>query len=63
MRVWPQGDMTMSIKLTIARVAIIVASTLLAPATRDRDNSYVYKSAQYCIPQDDDLSGTTRVYC
>jgi hypothetical protein len=55
--------MTRSINLAIALVAIIVASTLLAPATRDHDNSYAYKSAQYCMPQDYDLSGTTRVYC
>jgi hypothetical protein len=55
--------MNMSIKLTIALVAIVVASELLAPATRDRDNSHAYKSAQYCMPQDYDLSGTTRVYC
>jgi hypothetical protein len=55
--------MTMSIKLTIALVAIVVASALLAPAARDRDNSYAYKSAQYCTPQDYDLSDTTRVYC
>ena len=29
----------------------------------NRDTEYTYTFAQYCIPQFDELPGTTRLYC
>lgn len=57
--------MTVSTKVTMAFVAAIVAlafPTLLA-GNGNRDTEYAYKTAQYCIPQLDELPGTTRLYC
>jgi hypothetical protein len=67
----PEEKATMSIKLTMAFVAIIVALALPAHVARDvnrdnlvnRGNLRAYKSAQYCMPQDDDLPAMTRIYC
>ena len=55
----------MSTKVTMAFVAVVIALALpaLAGGNGNRDNEYTYKSAQYCIPQLDELPGTTRVYC
>jgi hypothetical protein len=55
----------MSTKITMALVAAVIAcaSPALAVGNRDRSNEYTYKTAQYCLPQLDDLPGTTRVYC
>jgi hypothetical protein len=60
-----RGEMTMSTKLAIAFVAVIVASALpaLAAGNANRDNEYTYKLAQFCVPQHDELPGATRVYC
>jgi hypothetical protein len=57
--------MTMSTKITMALVATIVALALpaLAAGNGKRDDEYTYKLAQYCIPQLDELPGTTRVFC
>jgi hypothetical protein len=57
--------MTMSIKIVMALVTAVIAcaSPALAGGNRDRSNEYTYKTAQYCLPQLDDLPGTTRVYC
>jgi hypothetical protein len=57
--------MTMSTKVTMALVATIVALALptLAAGNGERDDEYTYKLAQYCIPQLDELPGTTRVFC
>ena len=55
----------MSTKVAVAFVAVIVALPLsaLAAGNGNRDNEYTYKLAQYCMPQHDELPGTTRVYC
>jgi hypothetical protein len=57
--------MTMSTKITMALVAAVIAyaSPALAGGNRNRDNEYTYKTAQYCLPQLDDLPDTTRVFC
>ena len=57
--------MTMSTKITIALVAVVIACTspALAGGNGSRDNGYTSKSAQYCIPQFDDNSDALRVYC
>ena len=55
----------MSTKVTMALVPVIIALALpaLAAGNGKRDTEYTYKSAQYCIPQFDELPGATRVYC
>ena len=55
----------MSTKVTMPFVAAIIALGLpaLAAGNGKRDTEYTYKSAQYCIPQFDELPGATRVYC
>jgi hypothetical protein len=57
--------MTMSTKVTTALVAAVIAMALpaLAAGNANRDNEHGYKSAQYCMPQLDELPGTTSVYC
>jgi hypothetical protein len=56
--------MTKSTGVKMAYAAALIALTLSAAAAGpgNRDNEYTYKSAQYCIPQDD-RPGETRVYC
>jgi hypothetical protein len=53
---------TMSTKITMVFVVavIISASPALAAGNGNRDNEY--KSAQYCVPQDD-IPGAPSVYC
>jgi len=57
----------MSIKIVMALVTAVIACASPALAggngNRDRNNEYTYKTAQYCIPQLDELPGTTRLYC
>ena len=50
----------MSTKITMALVAAVIAcaSLALAGSYGNRD-----KTAQFCIPQLDELPGTTRLYC
>ena len=57
-----QEKMTMSTKITMALVAVVIAcaSPALAGGNGSRDNGYTSRSAQYCIPQFDD---NLRVYC
>jgi hypothetical protein len=57
--------MTMSIKIVMALVTVVIAcaSPALAGGNRDRNNEYTYKTAQYCLPQLDEPPGTTRLYC
>jgi hypothetical protein len=57
--------MTMSTKITMALVAAVIAcaSPALAGGNRNRNDEYSYKTAQYCIPELDELPGTTRLYC
>jgi hypothetical protein len=56
--------MTMSTKITMALVTAVIAcaSPALAGGNGNRDTEYAYKTAQYCIPQIDELPGTTRLY-
>jgi hypothetical protein len=55
----------MSTKITMALIAVVTALAFpaLAAGNGNPSNAYTYKSAQYCIPQYDDLSDMTRVYC
>jgi hypothetical protein len=57
--------MTMPTKVAMAFAAVIVALAFpaFAAGTGARDNGYTYKLAQYCVPQHDELPGTTKVYC
>jgi hypothetical protein len=55
----------MSTKITMALVVAVIAcaSPALAGGNRNRNDEYSYKTAQYCIPELDELPGTTRLYC
>jgi hypothetical protein len=55
---------TMSAKITMALVAVVIACVplVLAGGNGNRDNGYT-KSAQYCVPQFDDNPDALRVYC
>ena len=55
----------MSTNVTMAFVAAIIALAFpaLAAGNGNRDTAYSNKTAQYCIPQLDELPGTTRLYC
>jgi hypothetical protein len=55
----------MSTKITMALMAAVIASAspALAGSNGNRDTEYTYKTAQYCMPQLDELPGTTRLYC
>jgi hypothetical protein len=57
--------MIMSTKITMALMAAVIASAppALAGGNGNRDTEYTYKTGQYCIPQLDELPGTTRLYC
>jgi hypothetical protein len=44
-------------------IAAIVALAFLAVGIGNRHNEYTDTFAQYCIPQFDELPGTTKVYC
>ena len=54
----------MSTKITMALVAAVIAcaSPALAEGNGNRDTEYT-QTAQFCIPQLDELPGTTRLYC
>jgi hypothetical protein len=55
-----RGEMTMSIKLTIALVVMIAcAAFVFAEAGENHDT---LTSAQYCVPQYDN-SDAVRIYC
>jgi hypothetical protein len=60
-----EENMTMSTKVAMAFVAVIVALAMPALAAGDgnRDTGHTYRLAQYCVPQHDELPGTTKVYC
>ena len=55
----------MSTKVTMAFVAAIIALAFptLVAGNDNRKSQQPDKFAQYCIPQLDDLPGTTRLYC
>jgi hypothetical protein len=53
----------MSTKITMALIAVFAALSSPAHAADNRGHADSYKSAQYCVPQYDDLSDVTRVYC
>ena len=50
----------MSTKITMALVAAVIAC---APPALAGGNGNRDKTAQFCIPQLDELPGTTRLYC
>ena len=52
-------------KITMALVALVIAcaSPALAGGSGNRDDGYMSKSAQYCMPQFDDNPDALRVYC
>ena len=52
----------MSTKITMVLIVAVIAlaSPALATGNGNRDNEY--KSAQYCVPQDD-IPGAQSVYC
>jgi len=47
----------------LVAAVIACASPALAGGNDNRDTEYTYKTAQFCIPQLDELPGTTRLYC
>jgi hypothetical protein len=55
----------MSGEITMPLIAVVMAlaSPALASGNHNRGNAYTYESAQYCVPQYDELSDMTRVYC
>jgi hypothetical protein len=53
----------MSTKITMALIAVVTALTCPALDAGNANRGHAYKSAQYCIPQYEDLSDVTRVYC
>jgi hypothetical protein len=59
------GENDLSTKVTMAFVATIIAmaSPVLPAGNGNRDDERSYKSAQYCIPQLDELSSAISVYC
>jgi hypothetical protein len=63
MRFRHEEEMVMSSKITMAFVAAIIALACFALTAGNGNREYTYKSAQYCMPQYDELPGTTRVYC
>ena len=52
--------MSSNIALVFVVAVIVFASPALAAGNGNRDNEY--KSAQYCVPQDD-IPGAQSVYC
>jgi hypothetical protein len=55
----------MSTKITMALVAAVIAcaSPAFGGGNGNRGTESTYETAQYCIPQLDELPGTTRLYC
>ena len=58
-----EEKITMSTKITMALIAVVTALTCPALDAGNGNRGHAYKSAQYCIPQYEDLSDVTRVYC
>jgi hypothetical protein len=57
--------MTAQITAITAFAAALVV-LMLSPSTTEKGNSFTvqaYKSAQYCLPQFDELPTATQVYC
>ena len=51
----------MSTKITMALMAAVIASA--SPALAGSNGNRDTRTAQYCMPQLDELPGTTRLYC
>jgi hypothetical protein len=49
--------------MIIIAVVIALALPALAPRNLNPDSAPKYQSAQYCIPQDDELVDMMRIYC
>jgi hypothetical protein len=58
-----EEKITMAPKITMPLIAVVMVLTLPAPAPSNRGNASIYQSAQFCVPQHDELSGMTRIYC
>jgi hypothetical protein len=60
-----EEKITMSGETTMAVVAVVTAFTFpaLVSEHHSRGSAYTYQSAQYCMPQYDELSDMTRIYC
>jgi hypothetical protein len=61
----PQEKITMSPKIAIPVIAVALALAFSAHACDNcnRGNASTYQSAQYCMPQYDELSDMMRIYC
>src|SRR6266540_3281377 len=49
--------------ISVIAVALALAFSAHASGNHNRGNAYSYQSAQYCMPQYDEPSDMTRVYC
>src|SRR5262245_63601173 len=61
----PTRRCTMSGEMTMAVVAVVTAMAFsaLMSGSNNRGNVGTYQFAQYCVPQYDELSDMTRLYC
>jgi len=52
-------------EMTMAVVAVVtvLAFPALVSGNDNRSNAGIYQLAQYCVPQYDELSDMTRLYC
>jgi hypothetical protein len=55
--------MSPEIAISVIAVALALAFSAHASGNHNRGNAYSYQSAQYCMPQYDELSEMTRIYC
>ena len=53
------GEMTMAVVVVVTALAFPV----LMSGNDNRSNAGTYQFAQYCVPQYDELSDMTRLYC
>lgn len=53
----------MSIEIIMALIAVFAALSSPAHAVDNRGHADSHRSAQYCVPQYEDLSDVTKVYC
>ena len=47
----------------IAMALVVLAFPALVAGNGNRGRAYAYTTAQYCVPQYDDLPDLTRVFC
>jgi hypothetical protein len=60
-----EEKITMSGEMTMAVVALVTALAFpaLVSGNDNRGTAGIYQLAQYCVPQYDELSDMTRIYC